>query len=419
MFSTRPPPDADESSEAPAEAASRTVAGPIGPARLRQRTWWTTVGVVYGIGAYLLVAIVVTERSLPVAVVASLGSGIAAVVSARLLEHRLPGMPHETVDTEHRLRLWLMALAAGGAIAAVGASQWAGTVMGALAPGVATAAVAAQVPARWRSTTVVAGAATTAAVAAAGQQAAMGRVDPAAAANQVLLVLAVAGGLTVARWFWQLVHHLERARRAEAELAVAEERLRFAADLHDIQGHHLQVIALHSELATRLARTDPEAAAAQMERVQQHARTALTETRELVHGYRHTSLGDELANATRVLNAAGIDGRLEPGTNSDAEGLDEPGRQLLGLVVREATTNILRHTDAQWARLALTVDATDVHLTIDNDGATVPTPHHAAGSGLTGLADRIEGVGGRLQWQREDDWFTVAAHVPVSPDQPA
>ena len=387
----------------------RESGGPIDPVRLHQRTWWSTVGVAYGIGAYLLVAVVVTERSLPVAVVAASGSVVAAVASARLLERRLPG---GTVHTHDRGPAWLSVVAVGGAVATLAAAQWADTVMGALVPGVVAAAVGARLPARWRSTVVGAAAVSTLLVVAAARQVAIGEVDWTTAANQVLLVVAVAGALMVARWFWQLVHRLERARRLEAELAVADERLRFAADLHDIQGHHLQVIALHSELATRLAAGDPSTAATQMARVHEHARTALADTRKVVRGYRRTPLGDELANATRVLEAAGVDGRLDPGTVTDAETVGEPGRQLLGLVVREATTNILRHSDARRARLALVVEGSRAHLAIHNDGAVAGD--HAPGTGLDGLADRLDAAGGHLQWHHRDGWFIVDATVPAS-----
>ena len=394
-------------------------AGPIDPARLHQLTWWTSVGVAYGIGAYLLVAIALTERNLAVAVVAASGSTVATVASARLLARRLPGRDQAAQVGDHRTRPWLMAAAVAGAIAALAAAQWAGTVMGALVPGVATAAIALQVPARWRSTVLGVGAGATLVVVQAAGRAAAGQVDSTGLANQVLLVFAVTGGLLVAHWFWQLVHHLERARGLEAELAVADERLRFAADLHDIQGHHLQVIALQSELATRLATSDPDGAATQMHRVHEHARTALADTRQVVHGYRRTPLGDELANATRVLDAAGVDGRLDHGTVSDAAAVGEPGRQLLGLVVREATTNILRHSDARRARLALDVDGTDAHLAIHNDGATATADgDQRPGTGLAGLAERLEDAGGRLQWRLQDGWFTVTARVPMATDGP-
>lgn len=392
--------------------------GLIDPARLRHHTWWTTVGVVYAIGAYLLVAITVTERSLPVAVIAALGSAVGTLASARLVRYRLPGATRNTGDTDNGAIIWPVGLAIGGAVAVLAAAQWAGTVMGALVPGVATAAVAVHVPSRWRSAAIGAGGAMTLAVVVAARQIAVGQVEPTTVANQVLLVIAVAGGLVVVRWFWQLIHQLERARRLEAQLAVADERLRFAADLHDVQGHHLQVIALQSELATRLAAADPDAAAAQMDQVHQHARTALADTREVVQGHRRTPLGDELTNATRVLDAAGIDGRLEHGTAADADAVGEPGRQLLGLVVREATTNILRHSHARRARLTLHVDRSDTHLAIHNDGATA-TPARTAGTGLTGLADRLQAAGGHLRWHQADGWFTVTARVPATGDTPA
>ena len=410
-----PPLPSDDRPEETDRTGRAGPAGPIDPAGLRQRTWWSTVGVAYGIGAFLVVAIVVTERRLPVAVAAALGTVVATVASGRLLERGLPG---SSPDAHGRVPAgWLVLAAVGGAVATLAAAQWAGTVMGALVPGVTAAAVVTQVPARWRSTAVGTTMVSTLVVVAAFRQVALGQVDWTIVANQVLLVMTVAGGLLVARWFWQLVHRLERARRLEAQLAVADERLRFAAELHDIQGHHLQVIALHSELAARLSVRDPHTAATQMARVHEHARAALTDTREVVQGYRRTPLAEELANATRVLEAAGVDGRLVPGTATEAEAIEEPGRQLLGLVVREATTNILRHSDARRARLALEVAGDRAHLAIRNDGATAPD--RAPGTGLAGLSGRLEEAGGHLQWNHQDGWFTLDAHVPVAAPGPA
>ncbi|UPZ27268.1 histidine kinase [Streptomyces sp. LRE541] len=110
-------------------------------------------------------------------------------------------------------------------------------------------------------------------------------------------------------WAWDTARRLDEARRLEAELAVRDERLKFAANLHDIQGHHLQVISLKSELAARVVDTDPARAAAEMREVRQLAADALSDTRAVVQGYRRTTLDDEITNATRVLAAAGIDAR--------------------------------------------------------------------------------------------------------------
>ena len=231
---------------------------------------------------------------------------------------------------------------------------------------------------------------------------------------------------------WQVTARLDDARRLAGQLAVADERLRFAADLHDIQGHHLQVIALKSELAARLAEADPARAAAQMREVQQLAGDALRETRALVQGYRRTTLDAEIANASRVLAAAGVEVRADVDAGLAAS-LPQAPRSLLGLVVREATTNVLRHSRATRAAIVLLPDDAGARLVIDNDGARPPgsgngTPDGTGdgagggrgagavgtagdGTGLVSLAERLDAVGGRLSWVSDDDRFVVTATV--------
>jgi two-component system sensor histidine kinase DesK len=145
--------------------------------------------------------------------------------------------------------------------------------------------------------------------------------------------------LMIQMWVWEIANRT-------AETAVIHERQRFAADLHDIQGHSLQVIALKSELAARLAATDPERAAAEMRGVQTLARDALRDTREVAQGYREVSLQTEIANAARVLAAAGVRCRIDAAAPRD---LPPDGERLLALMVREATTNILRHSTARFS----------------------------------------------------------------------
>ncbi|MEU8282651.1 sensor histidine kinase [Micrococcus luteus] len=107
-------------------------------------------------------------------------------------------------------------------------------------------------------------------------------------------------------WFWRLMQRLDNARRQAADLAVTRERLRFAADLHDVQGHHLQVIALKAELAERLlAKGRTEDAGVSLHEVREQAREALAETRALVRDLREVSAERELVNAKEVLTAAG------------------------------------------------------------------------------------------------------------------
>lgn len=219
-----------------------------------------------------------------------------------------------------------------------------------------------------------------------------------------LLPIMVLSGM----WWWRIVVELDRHRRASAELAVAEERLRFAADLHDIQGHHLQVIALKAELAERLLDTDPEAARENIHETRVIARQALEETRSLVYGYREVELGTELDNAREVLTASGAHCEL------DVDLLpDDPGVQRsLAMVVREATTNILRHSSARraWIRLQAVADGTE--LLIGNDGADAPGTN--SGNGLVGLGERVRAVGGRLHAGagKEPEVFELRVWIP-------
>ncbi|MGI5456589.1 sensor histidine kinase [Streptomyces sp. CA-249302] len=214
-------------------------------------------------------------------------------------------------------------------------------------------------------------------------------------------------------WAWRIAGRLDRARLLEAELAVKDERLRFASDLHDIQGHHLQVIALKAELASRLTETDPARAAAEMQEVRQLCADALRDTRAVVKGIRRTTLDDEVAGAAKVLAAVGIDARLDFEPAAEAAQLDDRARELLGLVVREATTNVLRHSTARRAELDYRVTGGHVRLRISNDGARAATGDGDS-TGLRGLADRLRAAGGELTWERVDGGrFQVTAALPV------
>ncbi|BBE21591.1 hypothetical protein MN0502_04740 [Arthrobacter sp. MN05-02] len=217
-------------------------------------------------------------------------------------------------------------------------------------------------------------------------------------------------------WWWEIVLRLDDSRRTSGELAVARERLRFAADLHDIQGHHLQVIALKTELAGRLLDTDPAAARLQIAEAQGLARTAMEDTRALVHGYRAVSLATEAANAAEVLRAAGI----ECSVDVDGDGLPAEERTLFGLVIREATTNILRHSDATTVVLTLTHGDGRFVLGVRNDGVTGSAEQRPGGSGIDGLRRRFDAVGGGIHADRAGNAFVLTAFVPEggTADQP-
>ncbi|MCX4628979.1 histidine kinase [Streptomyces sp. NBC_01443] len=211
-------------------------------------------------------------------------------------------------------------------------------------------------------------------------------------------------------WLLNTVHELERARELQAQLAVAEERLRFGRDLHDVMGRNLAVIALKSELAVQLARRERPEAVDQMIEVQRIARESQREVRDVVRGYREADLTAELEGARGVLSAAGMDCRVEI---ESGRALRPEVQSALGWVVREATTNVLRHGDARSCVIRLTApDEGALTLVVENDGAP-EAPAGPPGSGLAGLRERLAVLDGTLEAGPVDGGrFRLRARIP-------
>ena len=201
-------------------------------------------------------------------------------------------------------------------------------------------------------------------------------------------------GVTVMgmRWSFTTNRELRLARRELARLAITEERLRFARDLHDLLGHTLSLIALKSELAGRLATSAPERAQAELADIERAARQALRDVRAAVAGYRQMTLARELAAARELLAAAGVACVMR------GEELQPPGavETALAWAVREGVTNVIRHSRARSCAITLDERAGWVTLLIEDDGKGAETPD-APGNGLRGLAERVAALGGELQ----------------------
>lgn len=220
-------------------------------------------------------------------------------------------------------------------------------------------------------------------------------------------MIAVSGVLPV--WLWQLLGQARAARVAQARLAVTEERLRFARDVHDLLGHRLAVIALKAELAARLAGVDPDRSARESIAVQQLAATALDEVREAVHGYREVDLAAQLTAVQGVLQSSGISCTV----TGSAAGLAAEQATQLALVVREGCTNVLRHSKARWCTIDIQRDESEVRLTMRNDGARDTAPDRLS-HGLRGAAERLAQAGGTLRTRRHGGRFTLEVTLAVT-----
>ncbi len=206
-----------------------------------------------------------------------------------------------------------------------------------------------------------------------------------------LVLPTVAIGLWATAFVRQVaaVAELGAAREEIARLAVADERLRFARDLHDLLGHSLSLITLKTELAGRLLPDAPEKAATEIHDAEGVARRALREVREAVAGYRQPTLDRELYGARETLEAAGISCRIENRIGVLPSAMDA----VLAWTVREGVTNVIRHSRARHCEILLTRDGDEVHAEISDDGPPGPDGY-SAGSGLSGLAERVASFAG-------------------------
>ncbi|MFD5079445.1 sensor histidine kinase [Streptomyces sp. NPDC058371] len=229
----------------------------------------------------------------------------------------------------------------------------------------------------------------------------------------------------------EAVRELREAREELARRAVEKERLRFSRDLHDLLGHTLSVIVVKSEAARRLAHRDLTAALVQVTDIESVGRQALTEIREAVTGYREGSLATELDRARSALSAAGV----EPVIRQSGTPLVPQTEALLGWVVREAVTNVLRHSAATRCEIAVDSTPDRVRLSIADNGSDSRSgsgsgsgDSHEQGSGtayghivdgiggtgLKGLTERLATAGGSLEaGPGPRGGFLVTAELPV------
>jgi two-component system, NarL family, sensor histidine kinase DesK len=211
----------------------------------------------------------------------------------------------------------------------------------------------------------------------------------------------------------EMVLKLRSAQEEIARLAVEQERLRFARDLHDLLGYSLSAITLRSELTLRLVDQHPARAREELSTVLEISRQALADTRQVARSYRDMSFPAELASARSVFCAAGIDIEV------DCTLVDLPDQvgTVLATVLREGITNILRHSTVRRCRIeARCTGDGSVQLHVRNDGvaAHLGEPSSYDGSGIGNLSARVSAIGGGLTaGVREDGCFHLVAKVPL------
>ena len=212
-----------------------------------------------------------------------------------------------------------------------------------------------------------------------------------------------------------LMRELAQARETVAKLATNEERLRLARDMHDLTGQSLSMITLKSELAAkRLAKlpssAERDAVLTELGDIGRVSRQTLHDIREAVSGYRRPTLAIEVITARNALEAAGIALDDDAGLTLRSGTFDPEAEAVLAWCLREAVTNVIRHSRARHCRIRLTERMGEVSLEVTDDGRGFPgqdpenpedpenpaTPDSAHGSGLRGVSERLSAIGGRL-----------------------
>lgn len=213
----------------------------------------------------------------------------------------------------------------------------------------------------------------------------------------------------------QIVRYADARSSELAELAVINERLRFAKDLHDLLGFGLSAIVLKAEFIKRLVGRNPGRARDELAEMLDIARQALADVREVANGYRSISLAKEATSVASLLAAAGINAKVEINCGMLSEKLDN----VLAIVLREAVTNVVWHSVPRTCTIEAKVDGDVVHLLVANDGAPGGASDHPGGSGLQNLTTRLQAIGGRLTAGVRDGWFVLMAEAPLTPGDKA
>ncbi|MFD0372937.1 sensor histidine kinase [Streptomyces sp. NPDC059071] len=211
-----------------------------------------------------------------------------------------------------------------------------------------------------------------------------------------------------------LVREVHETRAEMARMAVTQERLRFARDLHDLLGYSLSAITLKCELIHRLTPVNPERAREEVESVLGVARQALADVRLVASGYRDMSLAAEAESVAEVMAAADVETKVD----IDCGRLHPLVDTVLATALREGVTNMLRHSKVQSCVITVRIEGEAVRLDLVNDGVVAQDRPDAParGSGLGNLRTRLAAIGGEMRTGvLAGNRFRLTAVAPLKP----
>lgn len=196
------------------------------------------------------------------------------------------------------------------------------------------------------------------------------------------ILLLIPYGLRSLNRQMELRRQLDAANEQIGELTKRDERMRIARDLHDTLGHTLSLITLKSQLVERLAAEDPARTQREAREIQETSRAALRQVRELVSEMRAIQVGEELIEAREMLRAAEIVMHTEG--EAALPGVSDLTQNILSLCLKEAVTNVVKHSRARECTVTVRRGESEVELKVEDDGVG------PAGSPADGCTERSE-----------------------------
>ena len=194
----------------------------------------------------------------------------------------------------------------------------------------------------------------------------------------------------------ELKNQLDEANEQIKTLIKQEERVRIARDLHDTLGHTLSLITLQSQVIQRIA-NDPDKVKAEAKEIEQTSRSALQQVRELVSDMRVSTIEEELAHMEQILAAGNIEFQcndFEPVTE-----LSTLQQNIAGMCLREASTNIVKHSKATQCSVLVQQDSHGLTIQIHDNGTGIAD--RPWGNGLKGMSERLSLIEGEMKVESE------------------
>ncbi|PEI80054.1 sensor histidine kinase [Bacillus wiedmannii] len=207
-----------------------------------------------------------------------------------------------------------------------------------------------------------------------------------------------------------LRNQLNEANEQIKDLVKREERQRIARDLHDTLGHTLSLITLKSQLVEKLIVKNPERASAEAKEITQTSRTALKQLRELISDMRMITVEEELEQIKAILQAATIE--LEIKQETSASSLSPIEQNILGLCLREAVTNVVKHSKATRCTVSVLESQGELILTVEDNGIGLADQNHD-GNGIRGMKERIALIDGFVELGTINPGTLLTVKVPV------